>query len=1012
MKSRKKILLVEDEAILALTEKIALEKYGYEVIIANSGEKAVQITHDTSGINLILMDIDLGEGMDGTEAAAIILKDCDIPVVFYSSHTEPEIVEKTEKITSYGYVVKNSSITVLDASIKMAFKLFEARDLENKKHELLQESEEKYRLLHETSGAGIGYYNLDGTVISFNNVASKYMNRTPEDLIGKSIYDIFPEQEAALYHNRIKNAALSSEPVVYNDEISLPSGKMYFISTFTKIIDCHNNISGIQIISQDITEQKKAEEALRTSETCFRMLFQNMNNAVAVYNAIEDGSDFVFLNFNRAAETLEKISKEDLIGKKVTEIFPGIIKMGLLDVFKRVWKTGVSEYYPMVQYKDNRIKGWRNNFVYKLPSGEIVSIYDDVTEQKIAEEKLKDNFSLLRIAGEKAKLGGWSIILEEDKVIWSDEVAAIHEMPAGYSPSLQDGFNFYPPEWHGKITELFTNCAKNGISYDEELEILTSSKKRVWVRAIGEAVRNNQGEIFKVQGAFQDITERRSAEEKIKIKSEELEAANAELTAAMEEMEAANEEIIASNQELLEKEKALIESEEKFRLLYMNMDQGMAYYEAVTDNNENPVEYKFLDINDSYTRLFNVTREKAVGKRIREVIPDLEKYWAGIFSKVAETGNPIYDEIYFEDTGKYYSTHSYCPKKNHFAVLVNDSSERRQIEYNLQERMKELQAFYQLSKIVERKDLTLAILYQELVNFLPKSWKYSEIACARIIMDDQEFRSGNFQETEWRQTAPVRVNGELAGKLEVGYLELKPEKDEGPFLREERLLIDSIAERVGKITERKIAENKIKTLLEGKETLLKEVHHRIKNNILSIENMLSIQLESVGNLEARSALQNAVSRVSSMRILYDKLMITEDYSELSVKCYLESLIEIIIVLFQDQSNISIIKNIDDFNLPFKSIFTLGSIVNELITNAEKHAFKNRESGQIGVTLSKMKNQITLTIQDNGVGIPESFDADKPDGFGLMLVSMLSKQLDGTFLIENHKGTRSTLKFKI
>jgi DNA-binding NarL/FixJ family response regulator len=89
-----------------------------------SGEGALTVTDSVNGINLILMDIDLGDGMDGTEAAEIILSRHDIPLVFLSSHTEPEIVRKTDGITSYGYIVKNSGETVLLASIKMAFRLF------------------------------------------------------------------------------------------------------------------------------------------------------------------------------------------------------------------------------------------------------------------------------------------------------------------------------------------------------------------------------------------------------------------------------------------------------------------------------------------------------------------------------------------------------------------------------------------------------------------------------------------------------------------------------------------------------------------------------------------------------------------------------------------------------------------------------------------------------------------------------------------------------------------------
>jgi CheY-like chemotaxis protein len=109
--NQKTILLVDDEAIIAMAEKMTLEKYGYKVITAHTGEEAVAAVRKTPAIDLVLMDINLGSGMDGPEAAALILKDRDLPVVFLSSHIEPEVVAKTEKITSYGYVVKNSSIT-------------------------------------------------------------------------------------------------------------------------------------------------------------------------------------------------------------------------------------------------------------------------------------------------------------------------------------------------------------------------------------------------------------------------------------------------------------------------------------------------------------------------------------------------------------------------------------------------------------------------------------------------------------------------------------------------------------------------------------------------------------------------------------------------------------------------------------------------------------------------------------------------------------------------------------
>ncbi|MBN2801823.1 MAG: PAS domain S-box protein, partial [Deltaproteobacteria bacterium] len=127
-------------------------------------------------------------------------------------------------------------------------------------------------------------------------------------------------------------------------------------------------------------------------------------------------------------------------------------------------------------------------------------------------------------------------------------------------------------------------------------------------------------------------------------------------------------------------EKKLHESEEKYRLLYTAMDQGLALHEIITDENGKPVDYVFLDINDSYTKILGINREMSIGKRIKEVMPDVEQYWIDIFGKVALTGESSYYENYLKTTDRFYSTYSYCPKKNHFAVLVNDITDRKLAE--------------------------------------------------------------------------------------------------------------------------------------------------------------------------------------------------------------------------------------------------------------------------------------------------------------------------------------------
>ncbi len=140
-------------------------------------------------------------------------------------------------------------------------------------------------------------------------------------------------------------------------------------------------------LETEIAEHKETEEALKESGNRFRTMFDSMGDGVAIYKAVNNGDDFVFADFNKAGEEIENIKREELIGKSVIQMFPGIKESGILEVFQRVWATGKAELHPVTQYKDDRIVGWRENYIYKLPSGEIVAIYEDATERKKAEKE-------------------------------------------------------------------------------------------------------------------------------------------------------------------------------------------------------------------------------------------------------------------------------------------------------------------------------------------------------------------------------------------------------------------------------------------------------------------------------------------------------------------------------------------------------------------------------------------------------------------------------------------------
>jgi PAS domain S-box-containing protein/putative nucleotidyltransferase with HDIG domain len=151
--------------------------------------------------------------------------------------------------------------------------------------------------------------------------------------------------------------------------------------------------------------------------------------------------------------------------------------------------------------------------------------------------------------------------------------------------------------------------------------------------------------------------------------------------------------------------------------------------------------------------------------------------------------------------------------------IVRDITERKWAERQIRERTRELQTLYSLAGIAEREDITLDELYQELANTLPNGWQYPESVCARIRIEDREFRTSNFAESPWRQSAPVKVDGVVIGALDVNYLDERPDEDEGPFLKGERLLLDALAERLGRITERRKAQQLLRES-EGRASLV------------------------------------------------------------------------------------------------------------------------------------------------------------------------------------------------
>ncbi|HUW70953.1 MAG TPA: histidine kinase dimerization/phosphoacceptor domain -containing protein [bacterium] len=504
-----------------------------------------------------------------------------------------------------------------------------------------------------------------------------------------------------------------------------------------------------------------------------------------------------------------------------------------------------------------------------------------------------------------------------------------------------------------------------------------------------------------------------------------------EIESAYGRMQAANEELQATQDDLIEHAKALNESEKTFRSLFEKGPIGTAYHRMVYDHDGKPQNYVILEANPAYERMTGTI--KPAGRLVTEVFLGIEHDpfdWISTYGNVARTGKEIRFQQHLEFNDRWYEIVAYQNKPDHFVTTFFEITERKRMEEELR---KSEQKFRDTVW-----DMQVGVLLQgphaEILLSNPKALELLGLTEDQILGRTSFDPSWNVIHEDGSPfpgpTHPVPMSiatmspilGAVMGvaRHAVGdrvwlAVDAVPQLDENGAVRQ---VVCTFVD----VTERKTAETKVVDLLREKEILLKEVQHRIKNNMNILASLLRLQAEALKNQEAKDALEAAVNRISSMMVLYDKLYRSDTVGSISMHDYLPELVREIVGNMSTGEPIDVRTDIEDIMLDEKRLSSLGIIVNELMTNSMKYAFKDTADGHIRLTARRMGGRIRLLYEDNGVGLVDAAatpEADPPvdvgrsprmEGFGLHLVAMLAQQLDGTLEIERHSGARFVIEF--
>ncbi len=277
------------------------------------------------------------------------------------------------------------------------------------------------------------------------------------------------------------------------------------------------------------SSNEEVREDSPSSEINYRRLFETARDGILIL----DGRTQKIIDSNESMTKLSGYSREQLSGQELLEIgffknaekcriaFAEINQKGCIFCEDAALQTKTGKNLD-IEFSAN---------IYQENERQFIQCHiRDITVRKAERERMaQTSVVLAQIAGKAASLGGWTIKLPERTLTWSDENCAIHEVPPGYQPTLEEGIGYYPEEYRAEVIRYVDNCIQNGTPYDFELPKYTAKGRLIWVRSIGAAVRDDEDKIIGVQGAFQDITSRKLAEIERESLIKELQSALAEV---------------------------------------------------------------------------------------------------------------------------------------------------------------------------------------------------------------------------------------------------------------------------------------------------------------------------------------------------------------------------------------------------------------------------------------------------------------------------------------------------
>ncbi|MCD4818858.1 MAG: PAS domain S-box protein [Candidatus Cloacimonetes bacterium] len=831
----------------------------------------------------------------------------------------------------------------------------------------------------------------DYNYISVSDSFAKSCHREKKDYFNQNHFDLYPSDLKEKADKAKKDKQIYRR---YSHSFVFPKnpewGTSYWDLGLIPLLDNNDEVEMFLLTLKEVTDNIIAIRQLRESEKKLRNFIDFSPMGIWCFqpkkpvsiNISQDQMISKFFNSicvdcNDTYANMMNISTENIIGLKLSDAMPDIdenrnyLKAFINNGFKLL--DGISREYT----KDGKEKYFSNSLVGVIKNGELINAWGtqtDITNRINAEEKLKKSEKKYRDLFEKSKDA--ILIIHNGKFIDCNQATIDMLRYNNKDEFLNKHLSELSPEKQpdgkmslSKINEMMKIALKNG-SHRFEWDHKRADGEIFPVEVLLTAISNDKKNQI-IHTVWRDITESKQAEEHIR-----------KLSSAVEQ----SPSIIAI-------------TDLNSNIEYMNP----IFYEITGYTPEEVLGHDFKILrSDEFSETYY--------KEIWEIVVS-GKTWKGVFSNKKKNG-----EIYYEAA-------TIAPildkkgKQTHYLKVAENITEQRLIEQALKSSEERLRTLINNTddiicfkdsegKWLEANQAILKLYQLENVEFFGKTdcelAEFSDFYRESFLVCDVT------DKTAWQAKKPT-------GKDEVIPL---PNGSSKIYHIIKVPLFNKDGARKGlivighDITKRKMIEKQLRQDLEEKKVLLKEIHHRVKNNMQIIASLLKAQSRFIKNEENRSIFENSLNRVKTMALVHEKLYMHKNLAHINLPIFIRSLI--LNILSTNPINprkIKIIEDIADIDIDVNMAIPCGLIINELVSNSLQHAFPNDSMGNVMIRFNKIDGFYIFTIKDDGIGILDDSQINCDSSFGLLLVNSLIKQLHGLLTIVKQEGIEYTIKFK-